>query len=67
MSIQSTQNGNLFAHNFLNFGPIFNLLVLLELSQSLLSFHAIMLKQSMPMKEYVDLQCIYNVDAVDTK
>ena len=65
--MQSTQNRNLFARNFLNNGPIFNPLALVKLSQSPLSFCAIVLKQSMQMKEYVYLQCIYNVDAVDTR
>ena len=40
-----------------NNGPIFNLLALLELSQSPISFYDIMLKQLMQMKEYVYLQC----------
>ena len=50
MSIQSTQNRNVFVYNFLHNGLIFNLLVLLELSQSSLLFNAIMLLQSMQMK-----------------
>ena len=65
MMMQLTQNRTLFACNFLNNDLIFNPLALLELSQSPLSFNAIMLKQSMQMKEYVYLQCIYNVDAVN--
>ena len=67
MSMQLTQNRTLFACNFLNNDPIFNPLALLELSQSPLSFYAIISKQLMQMKEYVYLQCIHNVDAVDTK
>ena len=65
--MQSTQNRTLFAHNFLNNGPIFNPLALLELSQSTLSSCAVVLKHVMKMKECVYLQCIYNVDAVNTK
>ena len=67
MLMQSTQNITLFAYNFLNNGPILSLLALLELSLSPLSFCVIMSKQSMQMKDYVFLQCIYNVNAVAVK
>ena len=53
MSMQSILNRTLFACNFLNNDSIFNPLALLELSQSPLSFNAIILMQSMQMKEHV--------------
>ena len=63
MLMHSTQNKNLFAYNLLVNGPIFNLLALLEMSQSSLSLYAIISKQLIQTKEYIYLQCIYNVDA----
>ena len=65
MSMQSILNRTLFACNFLNNDLIFNPLALLKSSLSPLLFNAIMLKQSMQMKEYVYLQCIYSVDGVN--
>ena len=63
--MQLIHNRTLFAYNFLNNGLIFNLLALLEMSQSPRSFYAIMSKQSMQVKENLCLQCISNANAVD--